>query len=79
MFRMYAIHSHSYTHLILALGIVRAPTVWVIITSNILAHMTLACLLTPDLFVTAINVRLACQWARGYYHKRKKEGNLRWE
>ena len=25
MFRMYANHSHSYTHLILALGIVREP------------------------------------------------------
>ena len=25
---MYASHSHSYTHLILALGIVRKPTVW---------------------------------------------------
>ena len=30
MFRMYASHSHSYTHLILALGIVREPTVWVL-------------------------------------------------
>ena len=39
---MYASNSHSYTHLILALGIVREPTVWVFITSNILAHMTLA-------------------------------------
>ena len=28
MFRMYARNSHSYTHLILALGIVREPTVW---------------------------------------------------
>ena len=34
MFRMYAIHSHSYTHLILALGIVREATVWVFITSK---------------------------------------------
>ena len=33
MFRMYASNSHSYTHLILALGIVREPTVWVFITS----------------------------------------------
>ena len=41
---MYASNSHCYTHLILALGIVRKPTVWVIITLNILAHMTLACL-----------------------------------
>ena len=31
---MYAINSHSYTHLILALGIVREPTVWVFITSQ---------------------------------------------
>ena len=34
MFRMYASNFHSYTHLILALGIVREPTVWVFITSN---------------------------------------------
>ena len=33
--------SHSYTYLILALGIVREPTVWVIMTSNTYAHMTL--------------------------------------
>ena len=32
MFRMCARNSHSYTHLILALGIVREPTVWVFIT-----------------------------------------------
>ena len=32
MFRMYASNSHSYTHLILALGIVREPTVWGFIT-----------------------------------------------
>ena len=31
---MYASNSHSYTHLILALGIVREPTVWVFITSK---------------------------------------------
>ena len=31
---MYASNSHSYTHLILALGIVRKPTVWVFITSK---------------------------------------------
>ena len=30
---MYASNSHSYTHLVLALGIVREPTVWVFITS----------------------------------------------
>ena len=34
MFRMYASNSHSYTHLILALGIVREPTVWGFITSE---------------------------------------------
>ena len=31
---MYASNSHSYTHLILALGIVREPTVWNYITSQ---------------------------------------------
>ena len=31
---MYASNSHSYTHLILALGSVREPTVWVFITSK---------------------------------------------
>ena len=31
---MYASNSHSYAHLILALGIVREPTVWVFITSK---------------------------------------------
>ena len=44
MFRMYASNSHSYTNLILALGIVREPTVWVLLLQNILAYMTLACL-----------------------------------
>ena len=34
MFRMCASNSHSYTHLILALGIVREPTVWVFIPSK---------------------------------------------
>ena len=34
MFRMCASNSHSYTHLILALGIVREPTVWNYITSE---------------------------------------------
>ena len=34
MFRLYASNSHSYTHLILALGIVRKPTVWIFITSK---------------------------------------------
>ena len=41
MFRMYASNSHSYTHLILALGIVREPTVWWFITSK--------CPGTPDI------------------------------
>ena len=36
MFRMCASNSHSYTHLIQALGIVRKPTVWVFITSKYL-------------------------------------------
>ena len=31
---MYASNYHSYTHLILALGIVRKPTMWVFITSE---------------------------------------------
>ena len=31
---MCASNSHSYTHLILALGIVREPTAWVFITSK---------------------------------------------
>ena len=34
MFKMYASNSHSYTYLILALGIVREPTIWVFITSE---------------------------------------------
>ena len=32
MFKMYASDFHSYTRLILALGIIRKPTVWVFIT-----------------------------------------------
>ena len=46
MFRMYASNSHTYTHLILALGIVRKPTVWDFITSQYPGYivMTLACL-----------------------------------
>ena len=40
MLRMYASNSHSYTHLILALGIVREPTVWVFITSQYRGIMT---------------------------------------
>ena len=46
MYRMYAINSHSYTHLILALGIVREPTVWVFITSQYPGIHDLARLLT---------------------------------
>ena len=34
MFRIYASNSHGYTHLILAQGIVKNPTVWVFITSK---------------------------------------------
>ena len=34
MFSMYASNSHSYTHLKLALGIVRKPTVWVFMNSK---------------------------------------------
>ena len=34
MLRMYASNSHSYAHSILALGIVREPTVWGFITSQ---------------------------------------------
>ena len=34
MFRVYASNYHSYTHLILGLGIVREPTVWGFITSK---------------------------------------------
>ena len=42
---MYASNSNSYTHLILALGIVREPTVWGLLLQNILAYMTLTCLM----------------------------------
>ena len=47
MIRMCARNSHSYTHLVLALGIVRKPTVWGFITSRYPGthDMTLACLL----------------------------------
>ena len=34
MFIMFVSNYHSYTHLILALGIVRKPIVWVFITSQ---------------------------------------------
>ena len=47
MFRMCASYSHSYTHLRLALGIVREPTVWGLLLQTILAYMTLACLCQP--------------------------------
>ena len=57
MFRMYASNSHSYTHLILALGIVREPTVWVFITSNVLAHMTLAGLLMGPCLDALVSTR----------------------
>ena len=46
MFRMYASNSHSYTHLKLALGIVREPTVWVFITSKYPGIHDMACLVT---------------------------------
>ena len=44
---MCASNSHSYTHLIIALGIVREPTLWWFITSKYPGthDMTLACLL----------------------------------
>ena len=45
MIRMCASNSHSYTHLILALGIVREPTGWVFITSEYPGIHELACLL----------------------------------
>jgi hypothetical protein len=51
---MYASNSHSYTHLILTLGIVREPTIWGLLLQNTLAYMTLACLvvfLSPELSV----------------------------
>ena len=45
MFKMYASNSHSYIHLILALGIVRKPKVWVFYYfTKIMAYMILACL-----------------------------------
>ena len=37
---MCARNNHSYTHLILALGIVRKPTVWRLLLHNTPAHMT---------------------------------------
>ena len=45
MFRMYASNSHSYTHLILALGIVESLQYGYLLLQNILAYMTLAGLL----------------------------------
>ena len=41
---MYTSNSHSYTHFILALGIVRKPQYGYLLLQNILAYMTLACL-----------------------------------
>ena len=49
MFRMYASNSHSYNHLILALGIVRKPTVWVFITSEYPGIHDMACIVTSVL------------------------------
>ena len=45
VFRMHAINTHSYTHLILARGIVRNPTVRVLLLHNLLVYMALHCLL----------------------------------
>ena len=50
---MYASNSHSYTHLILALGIVREPTVWGFITSEYpgthdIGLATSSCQVTPN-------------------------------
>ena len=45
MFRMYANNSHSYTNLIVVLGIVRKPTVRGLLFQNILEYTTLACLI----------------------------------
>ena len=45
MFKLYASSSHSYTNLILALGIVREPTLWVLLLQNILTYMKLGGLL----------------------------------
>ena len=42
---MYANNSHSYTNLIVVLGIVRKPTVRGLLFQNILEYMTLACLI----------------------------------
>ena len=58
MIRMCACNCHSYTHLILALGIVSEPTVWGLSLHNILAHMTLAGL---RLRVRFPNVRVCVQ------------------
>ena len=42
MFRVCACNYHSYTHVILALGIVREPKIWGFMTSQAPAHMALA-------------------------------------
>ena len=55
MFKMCPSNSHSYTHLILALDIVREPTVWWYITPNILAYMKLAGLTTASIRVPSFS------------------------
>ena len=44
---IYASNSHSFTHLILALVSLGSLQYGVVLLHNILAYMTLACLLTP--------------------------------
>ena len=51
MFRVRARTYHNYTHLILALGIVREPTVWALLLQNAPAPMTLAPPIVFCLFV----------------------------
>ena len=60
MFRMYASNSHRYTHLILALGIVREPTLWVLITSKYPGTHDIGLLR-----IWACKIRMACDfvWA----------------
>ena len=47
---MYASNSHSYTHLILALGIVREPTIWGFITSEYPGIHDIALAIGTELF-----------------------------
>ena len=56
MIRMCASNSHSYTHLILALGIVRKPTVWVFITSKYLGTHDIG---LPNISAGLLDVSLA--------------------